>query len=84
MFRLFRYLRRAAQPQQAMAPPAWQVLVSPTFRLVTFGAIACYVTLLVAHGHSLVAAVVAAVTVAVGAWVSSAPGPFGTSARAAA
>lgn len=84
MFRLFRYLRRAAQPQQAMAPPAWQVVVSPAFRLVTFGAIACYVELLVSEGHSLVGAVAAAVTVAVGAWVGSAPGPFGSSARATA
>jgi hypothetical protein len=84
VFRLFRYLRRAAQPQQAMAPPAWQCLVSPTFRLVTFGAVACYVELLVIEGHSLVGAVVAAVAVAVGAWVSSVPGPSGPSARATA
>jgi hypothetical protein len=85
LFRLYRYLRRAAQPQQAKAPPpAWQSLIPPTFRLATFGAIACYVELLVAEGHGLVGAVAAAVTTAVGAWVSTAPGPFGPSARATA
>jgi hypothetical protein len=84
LFHVFRYLRRIAQPQKAMAPPAWQYLVTPTFRLVTLGAIACYVELLVADGHGLVGAVVAAVTVAIGARISTAPGPMGPSARSSA
>jgi hypothetical protein len=81
--RFFRWRRRAAPPPQVLPPPAWHYLVSPTFRLVSFGAIACYVELLVAEGHSLAGAVVAAIAVAFGTWVSTV-GPFGSSASARA
>jgi hypothetical protein len=76
MVRWLRWRRRVEWSQQAHIPPVWQCLVAPGFRLVTFGVIACYVEVLVSDGHGLVGAVVAAVGVAAGAWVSTMSDPF--------
>jgi hypothetical protein len=77
----FRRHRRAVL---ATRPPAWSVLVPPAFRLIAVVLIACYVELLVAQGHSLAAAVVAAVGVGAGGWLNQMSLPVGFSVRASA
>ena len=66
MLRPVRWPRRSRQPHLRITQPQsiGHVLVSAGFRLVMFGMIACYVEVLQADGHSLVAAVAAAVSIA--------------------
>lgn len=58
--------------------PAWHILVTPTFRLITFAVLACYVEVLTAAGHSLLAALFTAVTISTVAGTRSGrPDPIG-------
>jgi hypothetical protein len=51
--------------------PNWAL--TPTFHLINFVLIACYVELLVADGNGLTAAIAAALTVAAGARATGVP-----------
>jgi hypothetical protein len=77
-------LRRASTPlvrSAAAVEHGWFHLLPMVFQLISFVVIACYVQVLVAGGSGLLAAVLAAVAVAVGAQASTSLAPFRRSAR---
>lgn len=73
MYRLHRRKHRVVHNQApGLSVPLDLYVVSSTFQLVTFVAIACYVVALTHEGHGLAGAVAAAVAVAMGARVNGA------------